>query len=114
MPMDNSNYNNMSIEELALEYEAVVLAIKEIDSNKALIAPVILEKIQSSNFRVSNWFINVKTKVTPKAREDVTVPQEFIKTKIDEQALYKFDPSLCTISSTTFIEYRQDKWYSEN
>jgi len=54
MPMDNSSYNNMSIEELALEYEAVVLAIKELESNKALIAPVILEKIQSSNFRVSN------------------------------------------------------------
>jgi hypothetical protein len=47
--------------------------------------------------------------VTPKVRDDVTVPQEFIKTKVDEQALYKFDPSLCTISSTTFIEYRQDQ-----
>lgn len=112
--MDNHNYNSMSIEELALEYESLVLAIKELESNKALIAPVILEKIQSSNFRASSWFINVKTKVTPKVKDGVTVPQEFIKTKVDEQALYKFDPSLCTISSTTFIEYRQDKWYSEN
>lgn len=106
LSMTHNNYNTSNIVELVALYEEFSITIKEFEENKKIIADLIIQKSESSSMKTEKGLINIKTKVTPKAKEGIVIPQQFIKTKIDEQWLYKFDPTLCTISSTTYLEYR--------